>query len=102
MNGGDDFKSYRKESKIKDWGSYEGKALSIDQIKLGAVLRMADSLEIIASNINLIINENARLKTEKKHLENVVSGYKGTVTRLKKEKSKIKGQVLNTKRNNKK
>ena len=44
-----DFKSYRKESE-KDYGTYDNDELSREQIKLGALLRIADATELMAKN----------------------------------------------------
>lgn len=59
--------SYREESKR----NYSSKCahLSDDQLKTGALMRIADSVEIIAKDREALIRENDRLKHRVKEME---------------------------------
>jgi len=65
------FKYYRKESK-KEWGSIIDGDISFDQIKLGAILRIADATEVMARQFNDLINENKRIKESLEYKENLI------------------------------
>ena len=46
-------RSYRNESRI-DWGTPDEGGLSLDQINTGALLRIADAVERMAENYDLM------------------------------------------------
>lgn len=48
-------KSYRQESK-RDWGSSD-EGFNLDQIKAGAILRIADASEKMASNYDALLRD---------------------------------------------
>lgn len=84
------FISYKKDSR-KDWGTEkEGEGLTMDQIRTGALLRIADSLENIEEPYKKLIQQNEWLsrrhkvlRAENERLRNSNAGYKSWVTRLK-------------------
>jgi hypothetical protein len=87
-----EFKSYKKESH-KDWGNEQSESLNIDQITLGAILRIADSVEAMAVRYTEIIDQNQRFKKrievlQKRNYELWRSNYalRGHITRLKKQR----------------
>jgi polyhydroxyalkanoate synthesis regulator phasin len=86
------FKSYRDESRT-NWGSTDEK-LSLEQLNTGALLRIADATEKMASNYTRMEND-LKWHKEKYHeknkeierLERVIAALRG---HLKRAKSKIK------------
>jgi len=92
------FNSYRKISRT-DWGTNDS-AFTQDQFKLGAILRIADALEVIAKNNQNLIEEVEKYKrwyaTEEKenqYLRRSVSGLKGYITKVNKVKSRKKETI---------
>lgn len=85
------FISYREGSKT-NWGTEtENGKLTVDQIQLGAVLRIADSLERIEEPYRKLIQENEwYIKRHGEHraqiqkLRNQLRGTKAALTRIKK------------------
>ena len=84
------FKSYREGSR-ENYGTYN-ENLKLDQIQLGALLRIADSLEKIEKPYADLINnaefykncsQNARNRENK--LKKKVAGLRGYITRIKKQ-----------------
>ena len=84
------FKNYREESRA-EWGQNmeEGESLSREQLKLGCLLRIADSLEKIAQRYQSLIDERDNYKRwyleEKKQRQRVEfrrRALKGVVTKL--------------------
>ena len=49
-------KSYKAESR-RDWGTSDDANLTLDQIKAGALLRLADATEVMAKNHQALIDE---------------------------------------------
>lgn len=89
------FKAYKQESR-SNWGTSIPKDQSIDreQILLGAVLRIADSMEKMEQPFQQLINDrehfkNAtnRLAGENKKLRKQVAAYQGIIKRMKKQRS---------------
>jgi hypothetical protein len=86
------FKSYRDQNKM-DWGSADEKP-SLEQLNTGALLRIADATEKMASNYTRMEND-LKWHKEKYHeknkeierLERVIAALRG---HLKRAKSKIK------------
>ena len=83
-------KFYKKESE-GNWGQITEENLSDDQIKIGAILRMADASEKIALNYSALIRERDRLETNLKDYKAILSldrkriaGLKGYIKRLRK------------------
>lgn len=54
-------KSYRAESR-KDWGSSQEGSLTGDQIRTGALLRIADATEAMSKNHQALIDERDSYK----------------------------------------
>jgi hypothetical protein len=90
------FKSYRKESKI-DWGTDKpiNESLNNEQLKLGAILRIADATEVMAKRHTELIAdrdlykrwwEDERKKTER--LQRQVNAYRGLVKKMKAKEGK--------------
>jgi hypothetical protein len=89
------FKSYKKESR-SDWGSTvdENVVLDRDQLKLGAVLRIADSLEKMEQPYLQLIRD---VEWYKKRVQNLdaqndtlrkrVAAYQGVIKRMKNSNS---------------
>jgi hypothetical protein len=84
------FKSYRDESRI-NYGCQTEEALTLDQLKTGALLRMADATEAMAKNhVQLIKDRDMYFQwyeQEKKRadaLERKVRALRGAITRMKK------------------
>lgn len=87
-------KSYRKESR-SDWGRTlpEGENIETEGIKLGAILRIADSLEKIEQPYLQLLNDvewtrdrNKLLRAANDRLHKQVAAYKGIIKRMKKKK----------------
>ena len=83
-------KSFREASRI-NWTS--GAYSQPDNIKLGCLLRIADATEKMALHYSSLIEERDRYKKwyEKEkiqvsHLQSVISGLRGTITKMKKGK----------------
>ena len=57
-----EFKSYQSESR-KDYGTNDPK-LTVDQVKLGALLRIADGIEFLGD----VLSDNKRLEKENKSM----------------------------------
>lgn len=51
-----EFKNYREESR-RGWGNTQDQALSMEQITLGAVLRIADAVEKMAQRYTELIGQ---------------------------------------------
>ena len=86
--------SYREESK-KDYGQRmeENGNLCMDQLRTGALLRIADATEKMASNYKKLQDDLEWYKkryrdasADNNHLWNVIRGLRGAVKRAKKAK----------------
>ncbi|MDM8174827.1 hypothetical protein QT327_10740 [Olivibacter sp. 47] len=92
-------KSFRKQSRV-DWGRNlpDTENLTNEELKLGAILRIADSMEIMCKD-RLKLESDLKYYKEVysergdriSQLEKRLATYKGHVTRLKNELSKLKG-----------
>lgn len=91
-----DFLNYRDQSRIQ-WGkrvySSSPVELSIEQIQLGAILRIADASELMAKNFLDLQRENQHLKESRdsyrrlyEKAERRITALKGAVTRQKKKR----------------
>lgn len=85
------FQAYREESK-KNWGTSEDGGLTDDQIRTGAILRIADALEVMAENHDKLVRDRdwlrERLKEEEwrgKTMRRANAALRGHVSRLKKK-----------------
>jgi len=87
------FKSYREQSKT-DWGINlpEQTPLDVDQIQIGALLRIADATELMASNYKKLQEENIRLRKSVDYWmdnsyakDRKIKVYKGVITKLKRK-----------------
>ena len=88
------FKPYRKESKI-NWGTTveENVPLDNDQIQLGALLRIADSLENmeqpfkkLLEDVEFYRNSARALSDRNESLKRRVAALQGVITKMKKAK----------------
>lgn len=80
------FKSFRKESRI-DWGIRGStEPLSDEQLKLGAILRIADATEAMAKRHTELLEEVERLKRYQASL-------KGRIATLKKSNAGLRGYL---------
>lgn len=84
-------KNFYKEESRKNW--YREQSLTAEDLMLGCVQRIADSLEIMAKPHNDLIAERDLYKhqyeaeiAKKSALERSINSYKGTITRLKNER----------------
>jgi hypothetical protein len=85
------FKNYRTESREQYGQNTESGLLCADQLKLGAILRIADATEKMAKNYDDLIRDRDHYKsyyyqelTESAKLEKTIAGLRGYITRLKK------------------
>lgn len=83
-----EFKDFRKESRTA-WGVHTGLSLSAEQIQLGAVLRIADATENMASNHAQLIEDRDRYKkwyeAERVNVDRLrrrVAALRGVITKL--------------------
>lgn len=84
-------RSYREASKI-DWGGDVSCSLSLEQINTGALLRIADATEKMASRYTELLNETERLKRREdeqrsaiNRLYRRISSLKGVITKLRRK-----------------
>lgn len=85
------FKSYRDQSK-RDYGTNQDHKLSLDQIQLGAILRIADASEKMASNYSQMQQDldwyRIRCKSLNETIESrnrQIANLRGQITKLKKK-----------------
>lgn len=87
------FNNFREESKL-NWGVEleNNQMLNREQIKLGAILRIADATEVMAKEHNQLLadlkyykNRSERQSNNITKLYNINSGLRGYITRLKKK-----------------
>lgn len=86
-----EFKSYRQESR-SNWGTSEKGTLTIEQISLGAQIRMADALEVIAKDKQNLEDDYKRMSERRDfwrlEYEKMLAKYraqKGLVTKMRKK-----------------
>lgn len=88
------YKNFKEESR-KDWGNEfaEGKNLTIEQLNIGCMLRIADATEAMTKNhvqmqydIDWYKKRVANLEERLKHLDHSNRALRGTITRMKKSK----------------
>ncbi len=84
------FKNYKDDSR-KNWGTSDARNLSDDEIKLGAILRIADATEAMAKNhVQLMAQRDAFERSAKYHqsraarLDRSNAALRGVITKLKK------------------
>jgi len=84
-------KAYREESK-KNWGTSDDGSLTDEQIALGAMLRIADALELMAKNHDQLVRDRdwhrERLKEEEarsKVMRRANAALRGHISQLKKK-----------------
>lgn len=84
-------KDYRQESK-RPWGTTNDGNLTMEQVKFGAMLRIADSLEKMEKPFARLISDAEWQKERAERLsksltkaEHVIAGLKGYIRRTKKE-----------------
>lgn len=86
------FTSYKQASK-KDWGKTDTDInLNLDQINTGSIMRIADAVEKMAMDHDLLIRQRDDFrrwyedeKAEKEFLLKRISSMKGVITKLKKQ-----------------
>ena len=88
------FKNYREESQ-KIWGSSEGAQLNIEQINCGAILRIADATEKMASNYIALENDYKWMKSSKE-------SWRREAERLRKSNAALRGHLNRLKKLNSK
>ncbi len=84
------FKSFRDRSR-EAWGREESASLSNDDIKLGAILRIADATEKMAQRHTELIAERDRYErwyrdenSRAESMRRTISSLRGVITKLKK------------------
>lgn len=82
---------YFKEESRANW--YTTKEMSSDDLKVGALLRMADSLEKMEKPFAQLLSEREQYqrwyneeKAKRRKMEKQLAAYKGIINRLKKQK----------------
>lgn len=87
-------KSYRQESKA-DWGvnTSENYIMNDEQLKLGALLRIADATELMAKNYQQLQDDVlfykrklAEVRAREDRMLRRISAYKGIIRKLKAKK----------------
>lgn len=85
-------KSWREESK-KDWG-HQDVACNLDQVKAGALLRIADAIEKMAVSWGALREERDRYErwyremlAEVDHKRRRINALRGVITRNKRRRS---------------
>lgn len=96
-------KNFYKQESRKDWFSTlpEGQGLSIEHLQLGAILRIADATELMATRWREIEEQNVSLKETVDRYQGMYSGEaaahrtaKGHLTRLRKEIKQLKEDII--------
>jgi len=87
--------SYREESRLNYGLFTERDNICDDQLKIGALLRIADATEVMAENHQSLIDSRDKYKSlhEKERettarMAHRISGLQGHITRLKNKRSK--------------
>lgn len=85
------FKNYREESKGQ-WGQ-DTDALTIEQLTMGCMLRIADAVELMAKNHTDLVKKlehekrmSEACRTRREGAERRASALRGVITKLKKRK----------------
>lgn len=80
--------TYCQESR-RGYGTGDGSAPTVDQLKLGCLQRIADSCEVMASEHNRLLRENVELRQQRDgawerqyELKRSNSALRGRITRL--------------------
>lgn len=76
-NGKKQFNDYRKESR-KNYGAFleKGKNIDLEQVKVGAILRLADATENMAQDRQELLEEIDRLEESCKYLRRSRDRYR--------------------------
>lgn len=84
------FKNYRQESRSQ-WGTETSGNITLDQVKAGAILRIADASEVMAKNFLDLQGEIQSLRESRDSYQKMwlraerrISALKGALTRAKK------------------
>jgi hypothetical protein len=87
------FEKFREASRT-DWGLdlKQGETLSLEQIRTGCLMRIADAADGLRISINAVMAERDRQKARADRLENQNRGLKGEITKLKKKLQEVQGQ----------
>ncbi len=87
------WKNFKDESKKENWGQRVEGNLCADQIQLGAILRIADATEKMASSYDVLRIDRDRYRQwhkdgmeDKKVLLHQIAGLRGYINKLKKTK----------------
>ena len=80
------FRGYKIQSRDVDWGCNVdlNANLSIEQIQLGAILRIADAVEKMAESQDEFKNRYEEEKALRQKLAGTVIALRGVITKLKK------------------
>lgn len=85
-------KNFKQESRNPNWGKSIG-AINNDDLKVGALLRIADAAEAMAKRHTELINERDMYErlyrnadSDRVEYRKTISALKGVITKLKKKK----------------
>lgn len=85
------FKNYREQSRDIQWGIHnDSETLSLEQINCGSLLRIADSMEVVAKEYNAIL---ADMKFYQKRYHELLD----KVERLKRSNAALRGVITKMK-----
>lgn len=88
------FLSYKKESRT-DWGlESSSRKLNHDEIKLGAILRVADAVEVMAKN-------HTQLQNERDYYERLLKRERAMIKQLTRSNSGLRGHIAKLKKSSK-
>ena len=83
------FKSYRQKSRA-NWGRNTTQALTLDEVQLGAILRIADAAEAMAKN-------HVQLQSERDHYKQCCDQEQERVAKLERSNAALRGQITRLK-----
>jgi len=85
--------TYKDQSRI-NWEPQGGREASLEELKIGAIQRIADATELMAKNYQQLIDERDRYKgyyerarEQRDKAYRRISALQGVITRMKRRKS---------------
>lgn len=86
----------QREASRKNWGLFKTDSPTIDELNSGALQRIADATELMATNHIQMSKDLAWYKSQYElrgkildQFEKKISSYKGVITRMKNKKNKL-------------
>lgn len=93
----------RKYLKAESKKDYHVPSIDNEDLKTGSLMRIADSLELIAKDRQKLIDEKDRYQRlwnesleKEKYLLRIIRGLKGTITKMRKAKNSIQAVFPNS------